>query len=121
MDSFKEHALDFSLHCSFSWGSAANYLQSPKYSFSLSPFKTVCIFLCSHVGLSFYLSLFVYLVAAFKLEIVLGENIFSFFPVFSLQCLGEHIIFHGLPSLTGWPQGTGFGVTHHGLLMSSGN
>lgn len=67
--------------------------------------------------------LFVYFVAAFKLGIALWEK-FLFQPrpwIFPAMIWWTHIIFYGLPSLTGWPQGTGFCVAHHGLLMSPGN
>lgn len=81
----------------------------------------LCVFLCSYVGLLFF-SLFVYFVAAFKLGIVLWGIFFQLNPwIFSAMIWWTHIIFYGPPSLTGWPQGTGFCVAHHGLLMSSGN
>ena len=64
----------------------------------------------------------VYLVAAFKLGIALwGKFFFQPHPwIFPAMIWWTHIIFYGLPSLTGWPQGTGFCVAHHGLLMSTG-
>lgn len=65
----------------------------------------------------------VYFVAAFKLGIALwGKLFFQPHPwIFPAMIWWTHIIFYGLPSLTGWPQGTGFCVAHHGLLMSTGN
>lgn len=77
------------------------------------------MFICGPI----FSSIFVYFVAAFKLGIVLwGNFFFELCPwICSVMIWRTHVIFYGPPSLTDWPQGTGFSVAHHGLLMSSGN
>lgn len=104
----------------FSWGNVANCMPNPKYSFSLSPFKTVCIFLCLSVGLLFFFSMFILLLLLSQ-ESSSGEFFFFQLCPWIFYDLVNMYNFLWSTIIDSWPQGTGFCAAHHGLLMSSGS